>query len=64
MRALVDQFGSMVTRTELAQRAWPEGAPTRNQLDVRVRGLRVRLRPMGLRINVYRVRGYALQWGN
>jgi DNA-binding response OmpR family regulator len=64
MRALVDQFGSMVTRTELAQRAWPEGAPTRNQLDVRVRGLRVRLRPMGLRINVFRGRGFALQWGN
>jgi DNA-binding response OmpR family regulator len=64
MRALVDQFGSMVTRTELAQRAWPDGTPTRNQLDVRLRGLRRRLRPMGLRISVFRGRGFALQWGN
>jgi DNA-binding response OmpR family regulator len=64
MRALVDQFSAMVTRAELARRAWPEGEPTRNQLDVRLRGLRRRLRPMGLRISVFRGRGFALQWGS
>ena len=64
MRALVEHFGSLVTRSELAQRAWPDGAPTRNQLDVRVRSLRRRLRPMGLRISVLRGRGFALQWDN
>ena len=62
MRALVDHFGSMVTRTALAQRAWPDGSPTRNQLDVRLRALRRRLHPMGLRISVFRGRGFALQW--
>ena len=64
MRVLVDHFGSIVTRAELAQRAWPDRAPTRNQLDVRLRGLRRRLGPMGLRINVFRGRGFALQWGH
>jgi DNA-binding response OmpR family regulator len=63
MRALVDQFSAMVTRAELARRAWPDGEPTRNQLDVRLRSLRRRLRPMGLRISVFRGRGFALQWG-
>jgi DNA-binding response OmpR family regulator len=64
VRALVEQFGSMVTRAELARRAWPNGAPTRNQLDVRLRDLRRHLRPMDLRINVFRGRGFALQWAN
>ncbi|MEO8693976.1 MAG: winged helix-turn-helix domain-containing protein [Acidimicrobiales bacterium] len=64
MRALVDHFGSMVPRAELAQRAWPHGAPTRNQLDVRLRDLRRHLRPMGLRISVFRRRGFALEWAN
>ena len=62
MRVLVDQFSAMVTRAELARRAWPDGEPTRNQLDVRLRSLRRRLRPMGLRISVFRGRGFALQW--
>ena len=62
MEALVDRFGAMVTRAELARRAWPNGEPTRNQLDVRLGSLRRRLRPMGLRISVFRGRGFALQW--
>ena len=64
MGALVERFGAVVTRTELAERAWPDGQPTRNQLDVRLRSLRRRLRPMGLRISVFRARGFALQWAN
>ncbi len=62
MRALVDSFGSMVTRVDLAQRAWPDELSTRNQLDVRLRDLRRRVGPMGLRISVFRARGFALQW--
>ena len=64
MRVLVDQFGAMVSRADLARSAWPDTAPTRNQLDVRLRGLRRRLHPMGLRISVFRGRGFALQWAN
>jgi DNA-binding response OmpR family regulator len=64
MRALVEQFGAMVARAELARSAWPDKAPTRNQLDVRLRDLRRRLRPMGLRISVFRGRGFALQWAH
>jgi DNA-binding response OmpR family regulator len=62
MQALVDAFGRMVPRADLARRAWPDGTPTRNQLDVRLRSLRRRLRPLGLQITVIRGRGFALQW--
>jgi DNA-binding response OmpR family regulator len=61
---LIERFATMVTRDELAVRAWPGGKPSRNQLDVRLRSLRRRLRPMGLRITVFRGRGFALQWAS
>ena len=35
-RALLDRFGAVVPREVLAGRAWPDGAPTRNALDVHV----------------------------
>ena len=35
-RALLERFGAVVPRDMLASRAWPEGAPTRNALDVHV----------------------------
>ncbi|HUP76133.1 MAG TPA: helix-turn-helix domain-containing protein [Acidimicrobiales bacterium] len=41
---LIERFGTMVTRDELAVRAWPGGQPTRNQLDVRLRVPRSRIR--------------------
>ena len=42
-------------------RAWPDGAPTRNALDVHVLRLRRRLAPLGLEIRTVRSRGYLLQ---
>ena len=44
-----------------ASRAWPDGAPTRNALDVHVLRLRRRLAPLGLEIRTVRSRGYLLQ---
>ena len=60
-RALLERFGAVVTRDDLAARAWPDGAPTRNALDVHVRRLRRRLAPLGLEIRTVRSRGYLLQ---
>jgi hypothetical protein len=60
-RALLERFGAVVAREMLASRAWPDGAPTRNALDVHVLRLRRRLSPLGLEIRTVRSRGYLLQ---
>jgi len=59
--ALLDRFGSVVSRDVLAGRAWPIGMPTRNALDVHVLRLRRRIAPLGLEIRTVRSRGYLLQ---
>jgi DNA-binding response OmpR family regulator len=59
--ALVDRFGAVVGREVLARRAWPNGAPTRNALDVHVLRLRRRIAAVGLELRTVRSRGYLLQ---
>ncbi|HYU39302.1 MAG TPA: winged helix-turn-helix domain-containing protein [Acidimicrobiia bacterium] len=58
---LVDRFGAVVGRDTLARRAWPDGVPTRNALDVHVLRLRRRMAPLGLEIRTVRSRGYLMQ---
>jgi two-component system OmpR family response regulator len=60
-RELLERFDAVVPRDVLAGRAWPDGAPTRNALDVHVLRLRRRLAPLGLEIRTVRSRGYLLQ---
>jgi DNA-binding response OmpR family regulator len=62
--ALLDRFGAVVARDTLAVRAWPQGLPTRNALDVHVLRLRRRIAPLGLEIRTVRARGYLLQAAN
>ncbi|HET9729121.1 MAG TPA: helix-turn-helix domain-containing protein [Acidimicrobiia bacterium] len=59
----VDRFGAVVGREALGDRAWPEGLPTRNALDVHVLRLRRRIAPLGLEIRTVRSRGYLMQAG-
>lgn len=59
--ALVDRFGAVVGREVLSKHAWPEGAPTRNALDVHILRLRRRIAELGLEIRTVRSRGYLLQ---
>jgi DNA-binding response OmpR family regulator len=59
--ALLDRFRTVVTRDALADRAWPQGVPTRNALDVHVLRLRRRIAPIGLEIRTVRSRGYLLE---
>ena len=58
---LLRRFGSVVTREGLVKAAWPQGATSRNALDVQVVRLRRRLQPLGLRIRTVRSRGYVLE---
>jgi len=59
--ALVERFGTVVSREALAEAGWPHGSPARNALDVHVLRLRRRLGPLGLVIRTVRGRGYALE---
>jgi DNA-binding response OmpR family regulator len=58
---LVARFGAVVGRDTLARRAWPNGVPTRNALDVHVLRLRRRIASLGLEIRTVRSRGYLMQ---
>jgi DNA-binding response OmpR family regulator len=62
--ALVDKYGSVVGRGMLSERAWPDGVPTRNALDVHMLRLRRRVSQVGLEIRTVRSRGYLLQSAN
>lgn len=61
MTALVDRFGAVVHRDDLAAAGWPDGLPGRNALDVHVLRLRRRIAPVGLVIRTIRARGYLLE---
>ncbi len=58
--ALVDKFGAVVARGVLTDRAWPDGAPTRNALDVHMLRLRRRAASVSLEIRTVRSRGYLM----
>lgn len=59
--ALLDRFGAVVSRDNLAGAGWPGGAPGRNALDVHMLRLRRRLSPLALAIRTVRSRGYLLE---
>ncbi len=59
--ALAERFGAVVGRDVLARRAWPDGVPTRNALDVHVLRFRRRIAQLGLELRTVRSRGYLLQ---
>jgi hypothetical protein len=59
--ALLDRYGAVVSRDNLARAGWPGGAPGRNALDVHMLRLRRRLSPLALAIRTVRSRGYLLE---
>ena len=61
--ALLERFGGVVSRENLAVAGWPSGAPGRNALDVHVLRLRRRIHPLGLVIRTVRSRGYLMERG-
>jgi hypothetical protein len=62
--ALLERFGSVVSRATLTRAGWPSGEPSRNQLDVHVLRLRRRVEPLGLSLRTLRARGYSLDRSN
>lgn len=61
-RALLERFGTVVSRSDLEAEAWPDGGAQRNALDVRILRLRRRISELGLAIRTIRSRGYLLEW--
>ncbi len=62
MRELVDNFGSLVSRSKLMQLGWGnQSAENRNALDLRILRLRRRLRFVSLRVVTAWGKGYILE---
>lgn len=64
MTAMIERYGAVVSRDQLARVGWPKGAPGRNALDVHVLRLRRRIAPLRLAIKTVRSRGYLLESDN
>ncbi len=61
VEALLERFGAVTGRDALRKRAWPDGLPSRNALDVHMVRLRRRIAELSLEIRTVRSRGYLLQ---
>lgn len=60
MSPLIDRFGAVVSRKELATYAWPGADASSNNLDVTIGRLRRQIASVGLMIRTVRSRGYLL----
>jgi len=56
--ALVGRPGRVISLARLEMLGWPEGAPNNRAVDGRIKVLRNRVAPLGLRIHTVRVQGY------
>jgi DNA-binding response OmpR family regulator len=57
-RAFLDDRGRLLGRKTLGNAGWPDGMPNARSVDSRVKSLRRRVSPLGLRIYSIRGRGY------
>ena len=57
-REFLDRPGQLVEREVLGDAGWPEGVPNARSVDSRIKTLRRRVEPLGLRIHTIRGRGY------
>lgn len=60
MSLFVARKGQLVRREDLAAAGWPERSATAGSLNVHIRRIRRRVRPLGLTITTVRGRGYVL----
>ena len=56
--ALVGRPGRVISRARLEKLGWPDGAPNNRAVDGRIKVLRNRVAPLGLRIHTVRGQGY------
>jgi DNA-binding response OmpR family regulator len=57
-RAFLEDCGRLLGRKALGNAGWPEGVPNARSVDSRIKSLRRRVLPLGLRIYSIRGRGY------
>jgi len=57
-RAFLDHRGQLLGRKALGNAGWPDGVPNARSVDSRIKTLRRRVGPFGLRIHTVRGRGY------
>jgi len=56
--AFLARPGRVLSRTRLEQLGWPSGVPNNRAIDARIKVLRTRVAPVGLRIHTVRGQGY------
>ena len=56
--AFVARPGRVLSRARLERTGWPEGTPNDRSVDARIKALRRRVAPVGLRIHTVRGQGY------
>ena len=57
-RAFLARPGRVLSRQRLEQLGWPDGLPSSRAIDARIKVLRERIAPLGLRIHTVRGQGY------
>jgi DNA-binding response OmpR family regulator len=57
-RRFLDRHGELVDRDALGDAGWPDGVPNARSVDSRIKTLRRRVEPLGLKIHTIRGRGY------
>jgi DNA-binding response OmpR family regulator len=57
-RAFLERPGQLLGRKTLGNAGWPNGVPNERAVDSRIKTLRRRLAPLGLKIHTIRGRGY------
>jgi DNA-binding winged helix-turn-helix (wHTH) protein len=60
LACLLHRRGRLVSRAELQRRGWGDSPPAERTLDSKLRHLRRRVAPFGLRLDAVRGRGYVL----
>ena len=58
MSVFLARPGRVISRARLEQAGWPEGAPNTRAVDARMKMLRPRVAPLGVRIHTVRGQGY------
>jgi hypothetical protein len=56
--AFIARPGRVLSRARLEKTGWPEGSPNDRSIDARIKALRRRVAPIGMRIHTVRGQGY------
>ncbi len=57
-REFLANLGQLMGREQLGVAGWPEGVPNARSVDSRIKTLRRRVEPLGVKIHTIRGRGY------